>query len=150
MGSAHLMAQQPGTTPKGSVERLAHDELPKSHGTNQPSGQGLAQAEQSHSPTHMEVRHGDPSVRLLVRRGLGVNVTNFMRISWVEDEVEEQMRGHGEDADQVRIPGSTLEVTQGQILSQSPTDGGSICMGVDSRIYRFVPGLPPGRNLKST
>ena len=30
-------------------------------GTNQPPGQGRAQPEQSHSPTHMEVRHGDPS-----------------------------------------------------------------------------------------
>ena len=47
-----------------------------------------------------------PGVRLLVRRGLGVNVTNFMRISWVEDEMEEQMQG--EDADQVRIPGSDI------------------------------------------
>ena len=47
-----------------------------------------------------------PGVSLLVRRGLGVNVTNFMRLSWVEDEMEEQMQG--EDADQVRIPGSDI------------------------------------------
>ena len=54
-----------------------------------------------------------------------------------------------------RLLSSTLEVTQGQILSQSPTDPtskpqmlslrGSICMGVDKRNYRFAPGLPPGR-----
>ncbi|KAJ1494838.1 hypothetical protein T484DRAFT_2016860 [Baffinella frigidus] len=37
-------------------------------------------------------------------KGLGVNVTNFMRISWAEDELEEQMRGGGEDADQVFKP----------------------------------------------
>jgi len=42
---------------------------------------------------------------------------------------------------------STLEATQGQILSQSPTNTrrGSICMGVGQRNYPFAPGLPPGR-----
>jgi len=43
---------------------------------------------------------------------------------------------------------ATLEVTQGQILIQSPTymppDSGGVCMGVDLRNHRFALGLPPG------
>ena len=44
-------------------------------------------------------------------------------------------------------PGSraTLEATQGQILSQSPTDATRFWWRVDSRNHRFAPGLPAGR-----
>jgi len=42
---------------------------------------------------------------------------------------------------------TTLETTQGKILSQSPTDadspGGSICVGVDLS-HLFAHGVPPG------
>ena len=41
-------------------------------------------------------------------------------------------------------PGTTLEVTQGQILSQMPPDSGGICVDVDCRNHQYVPGSPPG------